>query len=387
MTTVFEAKGLVGRRTHVLIIGVGKYTYGIGGADQKPETFGLMQLTSPPVSAKALIAWFLGPQFEPQRPGFSNPSAPLASLEALISEDGPVRVEIPGGERELDPAKAANVKTAFNRWRARVQADQGSTAILYFCGHGQSTGRQYAFFEDVLEQDGREFENGFDVEATLYSLRTVAQDSQIHFWIDSCREVSAAMLLQPDACPRPLFSASLIRPVIAKAMSLLYAAGAGQIAFSKEGQVSRFTTALIKSLSGCAGTRRSGAPIWEVKPGELGRAVGLLLDAENRTAARRQSSASTTDAECDSIVEMTQAPTATVSLDLVPEHLRANSEVFLRGQTGLITRHCGNGPVSVDVPKGYYDIGARSTAAAFADKLLQGEDIVPPVYAHTFEVV
>jgi hypothetical protein len=390
MTTVFEAPDLVGRRTHVLIIGVGKYPYGIGGAHQKPSTFGLIQLTSPPISAKALIDWFLGPELDVPTPGFNNPSAPLATLEALISSDQPQTIDAPRGAILIDGATAANVQAAFDRWLDRVKADEGSTAILYFCGHGQTTDRHYVFFEDVLANDNRRFENGFDVAATHFALRTVAKNSQIHFWIDACREVSSTLMLQTGNLPQPLIGRAANAPTIEKATSILSATGTGKTAFAKEGKVSRFTSAIIKSMSGYAGTKRSGGGAWQVKAQEMSRAVADLLDGENRTAERKQWSSIEMDGDAESIVESHEHPKATVSLDLLPEHLREHGEVFLQhcdARNARITRPCRDGKITVDVPKGYYDIGARSTAAAFGDEVLRYEEIIPPLYDYTFKVV
>jgi hypothetical protein len=64
--------------THVLVIGVGKYTYG-KGAGASPVAGDLRQLTLPPISARAIADWFIG--------SFKNTEKPLVSVSLLISEE------------------------------------------------------------------------------------------------------------------------------------------------------------------------------------------------------------------------------------------------------------------------------------------------------------
>ena len=74
MTLVFQSPdGLEGARTHVLVIGVGRYPHLKDGSGRVLENhYGLGQLTSPPLSAAAIADWFVGAPFR-------NPAAPLGS--------------------------------------------------------------------------------------------------------------------------------------------------------------------------------------------------------------------------------------------------------------------------------------------------------------------
>jgi hypothetical protein len=51
-----------------------------GEKDDAPNAFGLKQLTSPPVSARALAVWLLE--------SYNNHEAPLRTLDLLIAERG-----------------------------------------------------------------------------------------------------------------------------------------------------------------------------------------------------------------------------------------------------------------------------------------------------------
>src|SRR5579859_6268834 len=72
--------------THVLIIGVGKYAYG-RAAQQSLVAGDLVQLSSPPISARAMTDWFIG--------SFRNQNAPLGSVALLLSEHTPTAYVAP----------------------------------------------------------------------------------------------------------------------------------------------------------------------------------------------------------------------------------------------------------------------------------------------------
>src|ERR1700730_14586770 len=121
MTTVYERNSPVGPGVHVLAIGVGRYPYLIGGSGRLTNNpLGLAQLSSPPVSVKAVIDWFLASLVAPGTAGFANPVTALSSVEALASSDAPVSVASAGGVVQLEPATKQNIQDAFERWLARL---------------------------------------------------------------------------------------------------------------------------------------------------------------------------------------------------------------------------------------------------------------------------
>src|SRR6266850_4512990 len=70
---------------HALVIGVGQYPHLLGGdADIIEDPMGLRQLESPPVSAKVFTHWLI-PKVDPQQAQFSNPDAPLATVDLVLS--------------------------------------------------------------------------------------------------------------------------------------------------------------------------------------------------------------------------------------------------------------------------------------------------------------
>src|SRR5438034_10565023 len=103
---VYHDKG-ISPGTHVLIVGVVAYEFG-KNKKEAPVATGFRQLTSPPVSARAVADWFIT--------SFRNQEKPLASVALLISEDAakPYQPPAPAGAAavNLPEATLQNVKDA-----------------------------------------------------------------------------------------------------------------------------------------------------------------------------------------------------------------------------------------------------------------------------------
>lgn len=387
MTTVFVSAAARRPGTHVLVIGVGAYTYLRDGTEQVVNHRGLGQLTSPPVSAKAVIDWFLRPLRNEPGPGFRNDSAPLASLEGLIAAPLPVNVQSPTGPATLSGATRAEIRAAFKVWLDRVVADPGCNAILYFCGHGITAGNQYVLAQDVLKDEDVPWENGIDLTTTLFALERLATESHIHFWIDACREVEAELLLAHGDRPASLRTVDSRKATVRASVSALQATAEGRVAFGKAKATSRFTHSLLTALSGYCGNKRPGTP-WLVESIALAEAIALLLERENKTLARRQSSSQLISGVSAPLVELGGPPKVKVTLDLLPDDLRHDATLHVRrpGAANGRGHSCAGGAVQMEVDKGYYDVGAESGSGAFQAKWLAYEEVVPPVYDYVFEV-
>lgn len=115
---------------HALVIGVGKYPHLLGGdADIVDDPMGLRQLESPPVSAKAFAKWLI-PKADPQLVKFSNPDAPLATVEMVLSPDE-TYTSPAGNATPVELATFDNIQRAFDMWLPRLQNAPGSLAIFY----------------------------------------------------------------------------------------------------------------------------------------------------------------------------------------------------------------------------------------------------------------
>jgi hypothetical protein len=387
MTTVYLAAGAAQPGTHVLIIGIGAYTHLTNGPQEAANTFDMGQLSSPPVSAKAMIDWFLGPLLDPNAPGFRNLTSPLLSVEALIAADQPVTVQAPSGPVPLDGARLDQVRAAYNQWRQRLIAQPGSIGIFFFCGHGVSGVHQYALCQDFLSDDAVPLEKSFNVDATLQALGKEAQDSDLHFWFDACRIVEPSLFYDAGK-PYGLRHLNPLQATVERSHSFLRATGDGMAAFAKNGKPSRFTQALLNSLSGYAGTSRPGNR-WEVGASELHVAVGKFLEFENKSAQRRQSCAHDVYAGGNAIVELAGPPKVRLSLNLKPEEMRAFGQLFYQQCDGAAEKSvhpCIDGELRVDIDVGYYNLGAEAPQGQFQPTVHPHQLVSPPLWDHVFEV-
>lgn len=116
---------------HALVVGVGGYPHLIEGAEEDTaparNSFGLGQLSSPPISAREFTNWLIT----------KYRNVPLGSLDLLVaSKEGPAAYQKPTGQRfrNLDnPTKGALAK-AIKAWKARADRHQDNVAPFFFVG-------------------------------------------------------------------------------------------------------------------------------------------------------------------------------------------------------------------------------------------------------------
>lgn len=386
MTTIFEDPNLGKPGTHVLAIGVGHYPHLIdGSASRAKQLLGLGQLSSPPISTQAFLDWTLAPLLS-KTPGFMNAAMPLASVEAVISGQKPITVPAPGGPIQVGPADLLSIETAFRSWLNRLINDPGSMGIFYYCGHGLSTASQFLLAEDFGEDDYHPWAKAFDVTRTYQAvIREI--HGPLYFLVDACREVSRDIALTLDADPSPLKDVDLRKAVICPSYSMINATGEGKLAFALDGKISRFTEALLTSLSGYCGLKTPGAKAWSVDGESLGSAVRVLLQNGNKSPDRRQVSTQQIAGVSMPILQLNRPPMVKVEVDLLPEPLRSLANLYLKPAGGTQIQHDGNlGALVTEVPRGIYDFGALPKAGAFPPVAHEGEEFTPPHFAFTMQV-
>lgn len=387
MTTVYINDQLGNPGTHVLIVGIETYPYLADGAKARDKTFGMGQLTSPAISAKAMAFWFMAPLIDPALAGFHNATSPLASVEILIGAKRRQSVKTPAGDMKVDGAKRSQVKSAFNAWKQRLVDNPGSTGIFYFCGHGISDGSQYALCQDILADADTAYEMAFDVDGTLFSLGKVAKDSHIHFWFDACRAADANLMFRKIR-PHPLLDVSAMDKGVASSTSFLQATGEGRLAFAKKGLPARFTQAILHSFSGYAARSMPGNK-WEASSTELHTAVTAFLKVENKSSPNKQYCGHETWGEGVAIIELITPPKVRLVLDLKPDVMQPHGQISYKpsGALNPKTLHqCSAGCLSADVSFGAYDLGVEAYAGQFTEQLMQKEAVMPPLYEYTFKV-
>lgn len=258
------------RQTHVLVIGVGDYPNLRGGAlfatQAARTTFGLGQLTSSVASAQKFANWL--------RTKFSNPRASLGSVELLLS---PGTYQPPGGapQQQVDAANMQNIKTAFNSWYQRSNANKENVAIFYYSGHGLESGFLVLLPEDFGDPASQNlWDNAIDFTATWYGMGECSAKTQCYF-IDACRETPIDLLKTSKVDARALKTTQLLT-FPERDGYVLKAAPLGQQAHGTANGMSYFTQALIACLDGLGASHKSGSK-WVVTTESLtGAAVRYM---------------------------------------------------------------------------------------------------------------
>lgn len=267
MTLVFERPN-VQPGTHVFVVGIGLYDHLIDGPKTLLDNpFGLGQLGSPPISAKRFAEWMLN--------DLNNPDAPLASVEVLISSPDQVTIDVPGaGPQQVEPAIGANIQAAFNRWFARVNTDDQNVAVMYHCGHGLESSDLALLAQDFGAPGGdppQPWANAYNFHRTHLGMRRCKADAQF-FFVDACRQVSADLLEFDGEDVTALIAPKLRRTNTDRNAPILYASARDSKAFAKSDEVSRFTDAVIESMSGNGAAKVVGGD-WKVSNESLPSAV------------------------------------------------------------------------------------------------------------------
>src|SRR5215472_16146148 len=225
------------------IIGVGDYPHLTGGNKSLTQHHeGMRQLSSPPVSARAIAEWFISE--------YNNPDRQLASVELLLSERSKPQVfRNPNTQKEFEirEAKYENVSKAIGRWLARGAIDEKNLLIFYICGHGTAKGSDVSLlFSDYGENPNAPLEHCMDFCQFRLGMSYRLPRQQVYF-IDSCRANSDTLITSFGYAGRvpvqPGSEAAAESPVF-------YATLLGDETYSRRNQVSVFTDAIIKGFRG-----------------------------------------------------------------------------------------------------------------------------------------
>src|SRR5258708_1565360 len=183
-TEALKQSGVAGlSRTHVMIVGVGKY-------DSGPT---ISPLTTSVYGARAFAEWTLTQ--------FSKSDRPLGSVELLCSpmpEQGEWKpsdaaaqklgLGVAGSTLPDEPATFDNIQEAFNRWLERSGTWADNAAIWYFSGHGIYKSEPVLLPQDAqLPADKQSPENLIAPAKTIFYLQNHEPSVQC-FFIDACSE-------------------------------------------------------------------------------------------------------------------------------------------------------------------------------------------------------
>jgi hypothetical protein len=307
--------------THVLIVGVGKYAFG-KGPSASPVGGDLRQLSSPPVTARALADWFLK--------SFTNSSKPLASVSLLISEEiaTPYTASRPAGAAAVNVPSAtlANVKLAAASWADRLRTNKDNLAVFCFCGHGASLGDKAALLLEDFGQPGVDFDAAIDVDTLRGTMKNSPAVQQVYLF-DCCRTKADDLYRNEEIIGTRVVSVPGFqrghtdRPQ----QFVLFPTIDGEEAFGIKGEVSVFSRSIIDALTFAAADGTTG--VWRTTTGSLLNAVDQLVRHRLPEPLTKRSKPNALDATSFEFNEIDE-PTVTRSLVTV-------SDLKLWGQVEL----------------------------------------------------
>jgi len=281
MTLLFPDNGANAARIHALVIGIGAYPHLLNGSKSKTapakDSFGLKQLASPPVSARAISDWLVE--------DLNNPGAELGSVDLLIAEDGaPIRYVNPkkGINKEIEIPDKATLTKAIKAWKKRTDRNSKNVALFYFCGHGVASAGELALltsdFANPAEDHG--LANAIDFGALLKGAEWGEAENQV-FFIDACRNEISQLLEQPKLGDDWILPWNKKPPPGAtRRQAVYYAAARHQRAHGLPNMPSRFTEALLCGLKGAGGSNPGKG--WVVDTITLHASVCATLRLGNR---------------------------------------------------------------------------------------------------------
>ena len=251
---VLETLGRQGQgRTHVLIVGVGKY-------DSKD----IQAVTTSVLGARKFAEWALTE--------FRKADRPLGSVELLNSpKDGDAWTPLPAAAAALGLAADAatlpdetatfqNIEQAFNRLLARAGTCADNALIWYFAGHGVSKSESLLLPQDAqLPGNKQQVQNLIAPYTTMTYLQSQQPGVQC-FFIDACSETNLGLIYNVMEQPgRPLCTPVNGAAIPGRDAMIFFGSYLGRKAYGPENDAPYFTQELINCLNRRARDTRYGA--------------------------------------------------------------------------------------------------------------------------------
>lgn len=267
-----------GPGTHVIAIGIGHYDH-LPGGGQTPtrDHLNLEQLTSPPISAKSVAAWFLE--------NFDCAECPLASVSLVLSEPKPAKFTNAKTARtfQVPTGTVEEVRSSLKAWIRRAEADQRSRIILYFSGHGLSEGLQNLY---LLRDYGKDLDDpligALNYQNFISGLASRAPTHQF-FLFDACRSIEPIAALNRNGGQSVFAVDPEGRLKFKQAMRQcpIFSTEIDRRALGRPHEASLCAQAFIRAMSGAC-CKREG-DVWYVT---TERMVETLSDFQNREALK-----------------------------------------------------------------------------------------------------
>lgn len=369
---------------HAFIVGVSDYSELPATAPGRPQTFKLLKLNSPALSAFRFFQWLTG---QLKHPGTDEVvpvmlAHPLATCHLLLS---PSQRELNGepelanliGKPGFPRATMAEFQTCIQVWRRLCAMNRENQAIFYFCGHGvQSLDRDAVLLledfakvnmDSAVVRVGTIF-NGMAPHMIPGEDFTEIARKQIYF-IDACRDKPEALSQIRNLNGQNVFTDALADEDDRDA-PIFFSTVPGDRAWGVKGDVSIFTAALLEGLLIACEEREDDEhanPIWPVRAHFLHNVVRRRIEQSNIPVVPRLGNLSGHVGGDPVICYLPDAPSVEVQLTLQPDMVTQVDDLELN-----IKALPGNGhvwtvninprpdyPFTFKLPLGFYMLEAR----------------------------
>lgn len=357
---------------HAVVIGVGHYRHLPGGSGVRcPDHENMQQLASPPHSARHVADWLFQTYYD-------DPVRPLRSLHLLISEPaGPADYAyVLCPQVTVQEAALENIRAAVQDWKNRGDASPESLMVLYFCGHGVSSGLQHSLLcTDYGEDHGNPLRHAIDFTQFHQGMGKCRAGSQM-FLIDACRILSQS-LLESGSKGDPLIASRA--SVMQRSAPIFRSALPGVAAYGLPGKPSAFAQALPLAFRGGAWREHEGS--WVVCSSMLKLALELQI-----TRVMREFRKYSTLIDRDNDVTMTLKepagqPLVPVDLGCRPD-LANERAVLSYGASGANVIRRREVPEKeiwlLDLECGLYDFTATFANGEHPDGVVSNKYVHPP---------
>lgn len=258
-----------------MLIGIGAYPHLLNGQSARAtDTFGLGQLTSPPVSARALADWFIA--------HFDCPDRPLGSLRLLLSEKVPTRYVHPqsGVAYTVPAADLGNTREAMKAW-SEGEVSSDDQLILYVCGHGLAGGQNeiYPLRDFGLDDpaDDGPLARSLNLNKLAGGLATARASNQLLIF-DTCREKDELVEANQDGGSGFVVARPGRRLTISQKMAqcVIHSTELDNKAGGPSGAPSICAQALMRVFAGAGASQSGGA--WYLKSTVICNAMSELQE-------------------------------------------------------------------------------------------------------------
>lgn len=264
--------------THLIVIGIGHYDHLPGGGRTPTKHhLNLLQLSSPPVSARKVAAWFIEK--------FDCTESPLASVSLVLSEPQPAEFtnSVTGKKFTVPTGTMEEARSALKAWVERASVDPRSRIMLYFSGHGLTKGLQNLY---LLRDYGKDSEDpllgAINYQSFISGLATRKPSNQF-FLFDACRSPNPIAALNQSG-GQAIFSAiedgrsGIAEPML---QSPIFSTEIDRQALGLSNEESLCARAFIRAMSG-ASSKKEGN-IWYIT---TDRILEALSGFQNREAVK-----------------------------------------------------------------------------------------------------